>query len=103
MQRLLAVVALILGSLLVQASSSQRNVEIEQTSGVVVEEVGEDFAAHKAGLEPGDLLLHWVRAASPPANPEPASGELDSPFDLDDVEMEEILWGSYFICTGVKK
>ncbi len=57
--------------------------------GIVVEEVDEGFAAHKAGLRPGDVLLSWQRAASPPANPEPASGNLDSPFDLDDVKIEQ--------------
>ncbi|MEM7587250.1 MAG: CHAT domain-containing protein [Acidobacteriota bacterium] len=57
--------------------------------GIVVERVGEGFAAHRAGLKPGDVLLRWHRAASPPANPEPAHGELDSPFDLAEVELEQ--------------
>lgn len=58
-------------------------------NGVVVEEVEEGFAAHKAGLQPGDVLLRWQRAAAPPANPGAASGDLSSPFDLDEVETEQ--------------
>ncbi len=56
---------------------------------VVVESVKEGFAAYQAGLQPGDLLFHWQRAASPPANPEPASGAVDSPFELLEVEIEQ--------------
>ena len=58
-------------------------------SGVVVEEVEEGFAAHKAGLRPGDILLRWQRAASPPANPVPLSGAIDSPVGLLEVETEQ--------------
>ncbi len=58
-------------------------------SGVVVEEVDESFAAYEAGLRPGDVLLGWERSASPPANAEPASGAIDSPFDLREVEIEQ--------------
>jgi CHAT domain-containing protein/tetratricopeptide (TPR) repeat protein len=57
--------------------------------GVVVEEVPEGFAAHQAGLRPGDVLLAWERKAVPPANPEPARGELRSAFDLEHVEREQ--------------
>ena len=57
--------------------------------GVVVEDVMEGFVAHQAGLQAGDVLLRWERAASPPANPEPASGDLDSPFGLLEVEIEQ--------------
>ena len=60
-----------------------------ELSGVVIESAEEGFAAHRAGLRPGDVLLGWQRTASPPANPEPASGDLTSPFDLDEVEMEQ--------------
>jgi CHAT domain-containing protein/Tfp pilus assembly protein PilF len=58
-------------------------------AGVVVEEVQPAFAAHDAGLRPGDVLLSWERAASPPSNPERAQGTLASPFDLSEVEREQ--------------
>jgi CHAT domain-containing protein/Tfp pilus assembly protein PilF len=57
--------------------------------GVVVEEVGKNFAGEKAGLKPGDLVLSWVRVAAPPANPEEARGEIGSPFDLAEIEVEQ--------------
>ena len=49
---------------------------------VEVEEIvaGSSFA--KAGLRPGDILVRWVRAADPPANPRGAAGEIRSPFDI---------------------
>jgi CHAT domain-containing protein/Tfp pilus assembly protein PilF len=56
---------------------------------VVVEEVARNAGGEKAGLKPGDLLLSWVRAPAPPANPEEARGEIGSPFDLADIEMEQ--------------
>ncbi|MEM7587003.1 MAG: tetratricopeptide repeat protein, partial [Acidobacteriota bacterium] len=69
-------------------------------AGVVVEIAQEEYAAHRAGLRPGDVLLRWERAAVPPANPEAAAGILRSPFDLDEVEIEQAprgpltLWGT---------
>jgi len=57
--------------------------------GVVVEKVSPGSAADAAGIRPGDLVVTWFREASPPANPEPARGELGSPFDLADVELEQ--------------
>jgi len=57
--------------------------------GLVVEEVAPEGAAARAGIAPGDVLLTWERAAAPPANPQPASGLLSSPFDLAEVESEE--------------
>ena len=61
----------------------------EPWGGVVVEEVQPGYAAHRAGLVAGDVLVSWERAPTPPANPEPARGELHSPFDLVWVEREE--------------
>jgi len=58
-------------------------------TGLVVESVEKGGAAAKAGLLPGDRLLSWKRASTPPANPEPASGTLRSPFDLMDAETEQ--------------
>ena len=57
--------------------------------GVVVEGAESGFAAHRAGFQTGDILLRWERAASPPANPQPAGGPIESPFDLLVVEMEQ--------------
>jgi CHAT domain-containing protein/Tfp pilus assembly protein PilF len=54
-----------------------------------VEEVGKNSSGAKAGVRPGDLLLSWVRAAAPPANPEEARGEITTPFDLAEIEMEQ--------------
>ena len=61
----------------------------QPSQGVVVEDVQDGFAAHAAGLRPGDILVRWERAATPPANPEPESGALASPFDLEAVELEQ--------------
>jgi PDZ domain-containing protein len=36
-------------------------------TGAVVETLLPGGAAEKAGLQPGDRLLHWERAARPPA------------------------------------
>jgi CHAT domain-containing protein/tetratricopeptide (TPR) repeat protein len=57
--------------------------------GVVVESVVTGFAAQEAGLRPGDVVVGWERAASPPANPQPAGGDVRSPFDLAQVEREQ--------------
>ena len=56
---------------------------------VTVEDVQPGFGADQAGLKPGDVLLGWERAASPPANPEPAAGSLQSPFELTELEREQ--------------
>jgi len=70
--------------------------------GVVVEEVKPGAAAARAGIVPGDLLLRWERAASPPANPLPAEGRLGSPFDLTEVENEQAPRGAIRL-TGLRK
>ena len=58
-------------------------------AGIVVEAVTRDSAAEKAGMQPGDVILSWMRAGSPPANPQPAQGTIGSPFALADVESEQ--------------
>lgn len=59
-------------------------------TGILVDEVRRGSTADRAGLLPGDLLVSWRRAASPPANPQPSAGELRSPFDLMDVLVEQL-------------
>jgi len=61
----------------------------QRPPGVVVLEVGADGGAAAAGIEVGDELTAWRRAAAPPANPVAAGGELHSPFDLRAVEIEQ--------------
>jgi CHAT domain-containing protein/Tfp pilus assembly protein PilF len=70
--------------------------------GMIVEEVKPGAAAARAGLVPGDLLQRWERAASPPANPLPAEGRLDSPFDLTEVEDEQAPRGAIRL-TGLRE
>lgn len=62
---------------------------VQPPPGVVVEEVAAGSEAAAAGIKPGDLLLSWRRAAEPPANPTEARGEIGSPFDLSEVEIEQ--------------
>src|SRR5712692_7040285 len=52
-----------------------------QTSGVVVERIASDSEAGKAGLKEGDIILRWSRGD--------AKGEIDSPFDLSELEVEQ--------------
>src|SRR5262249_52873611 len=57
--------------------------------GVVADVMAKGSAAEKAGIKPGDVIVSWFRASSPPANPEPVQGQLVSPFDLVEVEVEQ--------------
>src|SRR5215472_14596017 len=54
--------------------------------GVVVEKVGKNSEAEKAGMQPGDVLLSWARGE--------AQGQLESPFDLSLIEVEEAQRGN---------
>jgi len=54
-----------------------------------VDEVAPGSEIEKAGLQTGDVLSRWERLPSPPANPEPAQGVLDSPFDWMELEVEQ--------------
>jgi CHAT domain-containing protein/Tfp pilus assembly protein PilF len=49
--------------------------------GIVVESVAKNSEAEKAGLAEGDIILRWTRADS--------KGDIRSPFDLSDVEIEQ--------------
>jgi len=55
----------------------------------IVETIAKDSLGEKAGLQAGDVILSWSRAASPPANTVGAKGGIDWPFDLDEVEVEQ--------------
>lgn len=76
---------LLLTLLLLSSSAASR----AATTGVVVETAEQGFAVEKPALEPGDVLLSWHRAASPPANPRPAHGDFVSPFDVFEVKLEQ--------------
>jgi CHAT domain-containing protein/tetratricopeptide (TPR) repeat protein len=60
-----------------------------QPAGVVIESVVPEWTGEQAGLQPGDLILSWSCAASPPAFLEPASGDIEFPYDLLPLEIEE--------------
>jgi hypothetical protein len=57
--------------------------------GIVVEAATPAYDAAKAGIQSGDILTSWERAANPPANPTPASGLFRSPFDVLEVYFEQ--------------
>lgn len=60
-----------------------------RASGIVIEEIADGSSAQKAGLQAGDVIVAWSRAANPPFNPNPARGRIDSVFDVVDVEAEQ--------------
>ncbi|HYO12122.1 MAG TPA: CHAT domain-containing protein [Thermoanaerobaculia bacterium] len=60
-----------------------------ETAGAVIESVKPESPGMKAGLQPGDLILSWFCAASPPAFPQPSGGAIRSPYDLLPLEIEE--------------
>jgi CHAT domain-containing protein len=60
-----------------------------EPQGLTVEGVETPLAGEAPAVQPGDVLVSWARAASPPANPLEAHGVLQGPFDLADVEMEQ--------------
>jgi CHAT domain-containing protein/tetratricopeptide (TPR) repeat protein len=62
---------------------------LEGETGVVVESVKPGSPGEMAGLQPGDVILSWSCAASPPAFPESSSGSINSPHDLLPLEIEE--------------
>src|SRR5260370_1265856 len=57
--------------------------------GVVIEAVKKNSEAEKAGLQEGDTLLHWARGA--------VQGEIESPFDLSWIEIEQAPRGAVTI------
>ena len=58
----------------------------EHGHGVVVEQVTKGSAAAGAGLQQGDVILHWTRSDT--------GGPIESPLDLQAVEIEQAPRGS---------
>jgi len=65
-----------------------------ESSGIILDEVAPGSEIEKAGLRAGDVLRSWERPSAAPANPEPAQGILDSPFDWMWLEVEQAHRGS---------
>jgi CHAT domain-containing protein/Tfp pilus assembly protein PilF len=84
----LAVPGLILATALA-ATPKPTTTPAPAASGVIVETVTPGFEAAKAGIQPGDLLISWTRPANPPANPAPAGGFFLSPFDVQEVYVDQ--------------
>jgi CHAT domain-containing protein/tetratricopeptide (TPR) repeat protein len=61
----------------------------EELRGVVIDEVPKGSALEKAGLRVGDVILNWERLPNPPANPEAASGKIETPLDWMWLEIEQ--------------
>jgi tetratricopeptide (TPR) repeat protein len=77
--RALAVICLSLGGVLCLAQPSRSAASAEDL-GLVVESVARNSMAARAGLQKGDLLLSWTQGGK--------SGNLDTPFELAQVEIE---------------
>jgi CHAT domain-containing protein len=60
-----------------------------EPQGLIVESVAKPPTGEAPAVQPGDVLVSWMRAASPPANPQEAHGLLSGPFDLAHVETEQ--------------
>ncbi len=58
-------------------------------AGAEVESLTPGSTGERAGLQPGDTILSWSCAASPPAFPQPSGGTVRSPYDLVPLEIEE--------------
>jgi hypothetical protein len=61
----------------------------ESNRGIVVEELVKGSEGERAGLERGDILLHWLR--------EDTTADIESPFDLASLETEQAPRGSVTI------
>ena len=62
-------------------SNTGGSTSVNLKPGIVVEAVGKNSATEKAGLAEGDVILSWTRSDM--------KGEIDSPFDLAEVEIEQ--------------
>jgi CHAT domain-containing protein/Tfp pilus assembly protein PilF len=86
MARLAAVCSMLFGAVSISGQTSPGNVRnqcaaAEFKQGVVVEGVTKNSEGEKAGLEEGDIILSWSRGE--------ARGEIESPFDLSEIETEQ--------------
>jgi len=68
---------------------SDRTTCLELGKGVVADAVKKDSESEKAGLQAGDILLSWSRGA--------AKGDIESPFDLAEIEVEQAPRGAVTI------
>ncbi len=84
MQRILLIVVgvLLVGSQTCLMTSAAPQASPESAGGVVVRSVEPGSAFAEAGIEPEDVILAWRRLPAPPANPEEASGKIESGFDF---------------------
>src|SRR6185295_5048720 len=76
---------LVLGLVLACGCPSQKG----PRPGRVIAFAGLAGAAAQAGLEPGDRLLTWRRAANPPANPQAQEGAVTSCAGFAELEVEQ--------------
>jgi CHAT domain-containing protein/Tfp pilus assembly protein PilF len=67
--------------LLTASLLTTRTARAQPQPGIVVEKIATDSAAERAGVKEGDVLTTWSRGD--------AKGELKSPFDLADLEIEQ--------------
>lgn len=67
--------------LLIGGFVSSTSLPDEIKNGIVVEQVIKNFEGERAGLQEGDVILRWSRGD--------AQGEIESPFDLSQIEIEQ--------------
>src|SRR5438874_105889 len=58
----------------------------QHRSGIIVETVAKNSEGERAGLRERDVILNWTRGD--------ARGQIDSPFDLPDLEVEQAPQGT---------
>src|SRR5579859_1694773 len=80
-------------SALVLAQQANPRLDLVLKRGVIVESLIHDQEGEKAGIRPGDVLLSWSRGD--------AKGEINSPFDLPYIRMEQASRGPLRL-TGLR-
>src|SRR5436305_1068350 len=68
-------------SIVGQAGPRPQEPDVMVKPGIIIEKVDKNSEAEKSGIFPGDIILHWVRGD--------AHGEIESPFDLYEIEIEQ--------------
>jgi CHAT domain-containing protein/tetratricopeptide (TPR) repeat protein len=81
--------SLLIGALALSITAAAAPSDPDAHAGLVVEQVLPAADVVRAGLEPGDILLSWSREAAGPHRPA-ARGDLRTPLDLMDVEVEQL-------------